>query len=89
LENNSGEVHEKQKKKRIRFQTTALETAYFLVFVNRTFLAPATALEQVDESADNFSFRYDLEKFKETKQEEFKTQYMNVCTALSDGHLGH
>jgi hypothetical protein len=45
----------------------------------------ATRLEQVAKSVDNFSFRYDLEKFKGIKQEALKTQCMNVYTTLSDG----
>jgi hypothetical protein len=45
----------------------------------------ATRLEQVAKSVYNFSFRYDLEKYSEIKQEALKTQYMNVYTALSDG----
>lgn len=62
-----------------------METAYFLAIVNRALMELATRLEQVATSADNFSFRYDLEKFKEIKQEVLKTQYMNVYTVLLDG----
>jgi uncharacterized protein Yka (UPF0111/DUF47 family) len=45
----------------------------------------ATRLEQVADSAENSSFRYEIKKFKEIKQETLKTQCMNVYTALSDG----
>ena len=44
-----------------------------------------TRLEQVAESAENFRFRYEIEKFKEIKQQTLKTQCMNVYAALSDG----
>jgi len=82
---NRGEYHEIKKQKRIPFKKTALETAYFLAIVNRALMELATRLEQVAKIADNFSFRYDPEKFKEIKEEALKTHYMNVYTALSDG----
>jgi hypothetical protein len=62
-----------------------LETVNFLAIVNRALMELATRLEQVAKSVDNSSFRYDLEKFKEIKQEALKTQCMNVYTTLSDG----
>ena len=78
-----GDIQEK--KERIRFKKTVLETVYFLAIVNRALMELATRLEQVATGADNFSFRYDFEKFKYIKQEALKTQCMNVYTALSDG----
>jgi len=62
-----------------------LETAYFLAIVNRAVMELVTRLEQVAESAENFRFRYEIEKFKEIKQQTLKTQCMNVYAALSDG----
>jgi hypothetical protein len=70
---------------RIRVKKTLLQTAYFLAIVNRVLMERATRLEKVATSVYNFSFRYDLEKYSEIKQEALKTRYMNVYTALSDG----
>jgi hypothetical protein len=53
--------------------------------VDQTLVAFATEFDQVDESADNFSFLHNLKKFKEREKEELKTQCTNLHTVLSNG----
>jgi hypothetical protein len=51
----------------------------------RALMAVATKYKQVQGCADSFSFLYDVKKIKETKEDDLKTQSMDVHTALSDG----
>lgn len=47
-------------------------------------MALAIQLEEMDRYAQNFTFLYDLKKFKEMKREYLKTQCIIQHTLLSD-----
>jgi hypothetical protein len=50
-----------------------LKLEYFLAIMDQAIMALATQFEQVDDYADRLSFLYDLNKLKETEEEDMKT----------------
>jgi acyl-ACP thioesterase len=54
------------------------ETECVFVIVDRAVIALATRFKQLAEYVDKFSLKYEIKKFKDTKEEDLAVRYMKL-----------